>query len=116
MRHLLCVVGHALLEAVEKGVVLEEEEVPVVVEIALPGVVAELVDRLQRVGHLGHHGHEGLHPGVDPEAELQELGHRHRHVQEGLEKTADILMHFKHIQAYHTQLGTLNPTDSVPLQ
>ena len=67
---LLSVVGHAFLEAVEECVVLEEVEVRVAVQVALPGVVVKLVDRVQRVDHFGGHVDKGLHAGEHPLMDL----------------------------------------------
>ena len=83
--YLLSVVGHAFLEAVEESVVLEEVEVRVAVQVALPGVVVKLVDSVQGVDHFGGDVDKGLHAGEHPEAKLQQLGHRHGHVQQRLE-------------------------------
>ncbi len=84
--HLERVVGHALGEAVEEGVVLEELEPAVVVQVALPRVVAELVRVAVGVDHLGSHRVEELHAGVEAVAVLQNFGLGHGHVQEYLSK------------------------------
>lgn len=59
-------------------------EVLLPVEVALPLVVAELVNGLVRVDHLRDDGEEGLGAGLQGEAELDQLRDLDRRVEEGL--------------------------------